>query len=174
MLFRSKRFLIFANVWYFLFLLLVCGSYAFNYLGHRASVMVATLVLSPFVDVAAVAARPTGFGSVYYLFGLFTLLYGIYASRSVLFVYLFKLRLLRHAFRVWNRRLKEQLQHGDGDCHEKGRGQTTTRENSYFTQEQRDCKKLYSDHVTLITLVKQTDRVFGRILQAYYASQVMR
>lgn len=34
------------------------------------------------------------------------------------------------------------------------------------------CEKLYRDHYILVRMVKQTDTVFGTMLQSYYATQV--
>lgn len=43
-------------------------------------------------------------------FGMVIILYAMYASRSLLFFFVFKCKILRYCIKVWNSRLREELQ----------------------------------------------------------------
>jgi len=44
------------------------------------------------------------------VFGIVTMIYVIYSSRVFLMMYSFKVKLLKHGFKVWNGRFKELLE----------------------------------------------------------------
>lgn len=43
------------------------------------------------------------------VFGIVTIIYAIYSSRVFLLIYSFKVKLLKHGFKMWNARFKEFL-----------------------------------------------------------------
>ena len=64
--------------------------------------VITLLILKPFVKSDPPSGWLLAIGSV-------TLVYAMYASRALLFIYAYKCRLLRCAFKAWNIRLREQL-----------------------------------------------------------------
>ncbi|XP_021947086.2 uncharacterized protein LOC110845035 [Folsomia candida] len=92
------------------------------------------------------------------IFGMVVILYSVYASRAFLLLFSFKSKLLRHAFKIWNKRLKMLIRSSP----------TAT-----YTDEKLRCEKAFEDYRVLLKLVRLTDQVFGMVLQSYYGSQLL-
>ncbi|CAG7712545.1 unnamed protein product [Allacma fusca] len=157
-----RNYLIVANCWFLGFLAIVVFFYHFKILRQAVggAEVIALLCLKPFIGNVLnsnMGDRHSWFPAMSAIAN-FALVYSMYASRALLFLYAYKCKLLRFTFKKWNQRVEKLLD-----------------ENPYEMESSilKNWENLYRDHVILIKTVKETDKVFAGILQAYYASQIM-
>lgn len=154
---RHRRFLITANLGYIIFLIIIYIAYSWWNIKfvRQGATLFGTLVIRPLLSQQQLLVTPEKGVQV---FGILIIIYFVYASRSILFVFCFKCRLLRNMFQVWNERLSKYL--NEKECED-------------IQKEKEKSERILREMTLLLKMVKQHDKMFAVILQSYYVIQVI-